>query len=373
MTIFRAERDSLIDAFTAANRAVSPRYSPMPSLSGLLLKAKNGALTVTGSDIDMTVQAVAKIASDKDGSILVPAKLCGEIVKAMEPGVVTFDTTDTETCIVSNGRSTFDIRVLPVDEYPKIPEPFTNTVQVDAGALMTAIGRTVPAASHDDARPILTGVLCATEGTNLRLVATDSYRLAVADVAGLTMFNGEGKVLIPARSLEDVVKLFGKTDKITVGFDNDQTDNARNIMFASDERTMFSRLIEGEFPNYKGLIPASYPYTVTVPKAQFAEVTRRVALLAREATPVRLEMAPGALRLVAMMQDVGNSNEEIDVTYTGPEITIAFNPQYMLAGIESVPGDNVELKFLDALKPAVLCSAGVDDGYLYLLMPVRVS
>jgi DNA polymerase-3 subunit beta len=223
----------------------------------------------------------------------------------------------------------------------------------------------VRAASTDEARPILTGVLLTAEAEGLRMVATDSYRLAVRDLPGASVLGADQKVLVPGRALSELARLVGSASELTLRL------GEREATFEVGGTRLTTRLIEGEFPNYRQLIPPSHPNKLTVARDSLMEAIRRVKILARDATPIRLQMSADSLRLTAITQDVGNAVEELDAVLEGTELTVAFNPDYFAAGVEAVGSDEVTLETLDALKPAVLRGVGRPE-YLYLLMPVRV-
>ncbi|HYF45595.1 MAG TPA: DNA polymerase III subunit beta, partial [Acidimicrobiales bacterium] len=229
-----------------------------------------------------------------------------------------------------------------------------------------ALRQVVLAASSEDSRPILTGVLLAAEEAGLRLVATDSYRLAVRDLPGTTVLAEGQSVLVPSRALGELARLLADAGEVTLRL------GEREASFAVGDVTLTTRLIEGEFPNYRGLIPSSHPNRLTVGREALLDAVRRVRLLARDSTPVRLVMKPDGLELVAVTQDVGQAHEELDAKFEGAELTVAFNPEYLSQGAEVTPGDEVTLETVDALKPALLRSTESPD-FLYLLMPVRVS
>jgi DNA polymerase-3 subunit beta len=256
--------------------------------------------------------------------------------------------------------------VFPVDEFPRLPEPVADGVTLDAGELAAALRQVVPAASGDDARPILTGVLVTAEADGLRLVATDSYRLAVRDLPGQSVLHEGQSVLVPSRALNDLTRVLAGVNELTLHL------GERDATFEAGPVRLTTMLIEGDFPNYKGLIPSAHPNRLTVSREALLEGVRRVKLLAREATPVRLAMSSDGLDLVAVTQDVGQAHESLDAKYEGAELTVAFNPEYLLQGIEVLPGDEVLLETVDSLKPALVKSPEHPE-FLYLLMPVRVS
>jgi DNA polymerase-3 subunit beta len=337
----------------------------MPVLSGIRAELKGGALQLTGSDSDLTIHVSVTVNGEEDGVTVLPGRLAGEIVRALPPGAVVVVVDDEEAHITS-GRSEFAIRVLPAEEYPRLSDVTGDPLTLSAGELADALRQVVPAASSDDARPILTGVLLAAEAGGLRLVATDSYRLSVRDLPGTSVLAEGQHVLVPSRALEELGRMLPGVETVELRL------GERDASFSVGETRLTTRLIEGEFPNYRGLIPASYPNQLTVGRDALLEAIRRVKLMAREATPVRLVMKTDGLELVAITQDVGQAHEEIDAKYEGAELTVAFNPEYLQKGVEVAPGDEIVISTLDALKPAVLRSTENED-FLYLLMPVRVS
>jgi DNA polymerase-3 subunit beta len=288
-------------------------------------------------------------------------------------------TVDEDEARITAGRSQFSIRVLPAEEFPRVGESPAHSVTIDAADFALALRQVVPAASSDDARPILTGVLLAAEEDGLRLVATDSYRLALRDLPGASILAEGQAVLVPSRALSELARLLdpGATVILHLG-DRDasfEVGAAGEGASAGEGKAavrLTTRLIEGEFPPYRNLIPQSYPNRLTVGREPLLDAVRRVKLMAREATPVRLRLVPDGLELMAITQDVGQAQEELDAKYEGSELTVAFNPEYLLTGVEATPGDEVVIETLDALKPAVIRS-GENSDFLYLLMPVRVS
>lgn len=361
---FRCEREVLADALATAGRAASGRTGALPVLSGVRLELKGDALTITGSDLELTIQLDVTVGGEDDGGTVLPARLASDIVRSLAPGKVEIATSGDDVTI-SSGRSQFGVRPLSIDDYPRLTTTSSSAVTLPAAEVGEALRQVVRAASTDEARPILTGVLLAAESEGLRMVATDSYRLAVRDLPGASVLGADQKVLIPGRALSELQRLLGADGELAVRL------GERDATFEVGGVRLTTRLIEGEFPNYRQLIPSSYPNVLTVGREALLEAVRRVKILARDATPVRLQMLSDSVRLTAITQDVGNAVEEIDAKLEGSELTVAFNPDYLAAGVEAAAADEVTLSTLDALKPAVV--RGVDrPDYLYLLMPVRV-
>jgi DNA polymerase-3 subunit beta len=361
---FRCEREALAEALSTAGRAATGRTGALPVLSGLRLELVGDELRITGTDLDLTIQLRLAVGGDGDGGVVLPARLAADIVRSMGAGKVEVAVEGDEVNI-TGGRSQFSVRPLSFDDYPKLPTPTPSSVTLPAAEVGEALRQVVRAASTDEARPILTGVLLTAENGGLRMVATDSYRLAVRDLADHQVLGADQKVLVPGRALNELQRLVGGGEELTMRL------GERDATFEVGDTRLTTRLIEGEFPNYRQLIPATHPNTLTVEREPLLEAIRRVKILAKDATPVRLQMGGDTLRLTAITQDVGNASEELDATYEGTELTVAFNPEYFASGVEACSSDSITLSTLDSLKPAVVRGVGNDD-YLYLLMPVRV-
>lgn len=363
---FRCERDSLVEALGAAGRAVANRGGALPVLAGVRAELTGDRLRFTGSDLELTIEVEIEVAGERDGVAVLPSKIASDLVRSLgDPRVEVSVEADEAT--ITAGRFESSLRLLPADEFPRLSLPADDAVTLVAADFAQALHQVVSAASADDARPILTGVLLAAEDGGLRLVATDSYRLAVRDLPGTTVLREGQSVLVPSRALKELERLLGSHEEITLRL------GEREATFEVGGVRLTTRLIEGEFPNYRGLIPASHPNRLTVGREALVEAVRRVKLMAREPnTPVRLAMSADGLELVAITQDVGQAHEQLDAGYEGEALTVAFNPEYLLSGVEVTPGDEITLDTVDAQKPAVIRSAGAQE-FLYLLMPVRVS
>lgn len=363
---FRCERDVLVEALGAAGRAVSARGSALPVLSGVRADLSGDTLRITGSDLDLTISVQVKVAAGEPGIAVLPAKLVSEIVKAMPAGSVDLEVEGDEARITA-GRSQFAVNTIPSHEFPKLAESADESVSLDAKAFADALRQVVPAASTEDARPILTGVLMAAEGDGLRLVATDSYRLAVRDLPGTSVFAQGQSVLVPSSALKELMRLLGDAEQITVRF------GERDASFEIGDVVLMTRLIEGEFPRYQNLIPPRPPNCLTVGREVLLEAVRRVRLVANTpSTPVRLEMRADGIDLWVNELDRGQAHEAIDAKLDGTELTVAFNPDYLIAGAEAAGSDEMTIETSDPMKPALIRSVD-DPNFLYLLMPVRVS
>ena len=367
---FRCERDTFLEAITTALRAVASRTGVLPVLSGLRCVCAADAVELVGSDLELTIRVTTPADVEADGTAVIPARLFFEVVRCLPPGSVSVEVEDDEARITA-GRSNFALRVLSVDDFPRLPDVSGPAVRVEAVALADAFRQVVPAASRDDARPILTGVLLTATETGLRLVATDSYRLALRDLPGMSMLTKGQHVLVAARGLGEVQRVLDEGElEVVLG--------EREVMFRVDDVEITTRLIEGEFPNYEQLIPSGYPNRLTVDRNVLGDAVKRVRLVGqgRDNSPVRMRMTPAGTELSAVAQEVGEAREAIDAKFEGTDtdLTVAFNPEFLLDGIQAASNSQeVVIECLNPLKPVTLRPSEGGDEFLYLLMPVRVS
>ena len=357
----RAQRDDLADVLARANRAVGTRTA-LPVLQGLLCEVSGSQLKVTGTDLDMTVRTQAEVEVIEEGRAVIPGRLLSEAVRKMPAGQVTIGVSDTDIEIQGNGPR-FTLRPLSVDDFPVQEDVIPDGVEVDGEVFAEAIDQVAVAASGDGARPILTGVLFETSEEGLRMVATDSYRLAKKDLPGIGL---EGSGLVPARGLRELARTIG-APKVTAQI------REREALFSSDRGTLRLRLIDGSFPKYQSLLPETYPNQIILNKDELLDALGRVTLVAEDHIPVRLKLLSGGVEVTVSRQDVGGEAEHLAGEYEGidEEVSIAFNPRYLQDGVSAISGDSVRIRVIDSFKPGVL-DGGDDGNFLYLLMPVRV-
>jgi DNA polymerase-3 subunit beta len=371
---FRCERDVLTEALSTAGRSVATRTGSAAAALGLRIEVEENHLVVLGTDLDLTMRVELEVTGLEDGAFVVPARLVTDIVRLLEPGAVTFEGGDDEVQIFA-ARSKFVVRTYSLDDFPVLTNPGLPQATLPTTMLAEALRQVVRAASDDDTRPLLTGVLIAAEGNGIRLVATDSYRLALRDVVDVGPLPSEAEqILLPARALSELQRLLGTsstTDTVSgnVGFSMSELDATFSIAGVR----LTTRLLDGHFPDYRQLIPAQYPSQLRVGKESLLDALRRVRLLVRDnTTPVRLSLRPSTVELSVVSQEIGHASEDVDADYEGDELVIAFNPTYLIDGVDAVVGDEVVLETVDATKPATV-RAPEHDNYRYLLMPVRVS
>ena len=357
----RAERDDLADVLARAGRAVGTR-SPLPILQGLLCEVRGGRLYVTGTDTEITIRTNLEVEVLEEGRTVIPAKLAAEAVRKLPTGAVSMSSADGEVEIMGNGPR-FRLRELNVEDFPQIAieDGDEEGFEVDGGAFVAALNQVGVAASTDEARPTLTGVLFETEEARLRLVATDSYRLAVREVEDIP---GADKTLVPFRALRELGRTVAD-DKTKVVLGD------REARFTSERGSLVVRVIESTFPNYRQLLPEGYPNRLVVAREGLLDAVGRASLVAEDHIPVRMNLHSGGVELSVSRQEVGEETEHLAGEYEGEEMTIAFNTRYLTDGVAAMTSDEVVLETIDPLKPGLL--TGTDgSGFRYLLMPVRL-
>lgn len=364
---FRCERDVLADALTTAGRAATSRTGALPVLEGLHLSVRGDELSVTGTDLDMSIGLTATVGGVSDGAVVVPARLSADAVKSLPAGAVEVSAGEDEVTI-SAGRSQFSLRNYSIDDYPAQVDPAAEAVTLRSADFGDALRQVVRAASTDEARGVITGVLISAEDDAVRMVATDSYRLAVRDLPDKELLATGQKVLVPHRALAELQRILGGSDELTVRL------GARHATFECGQVRLTTRLIEGDYPNYRNLVPPSSPNELKIPKEALLESLRRVKIMARSdaSSAVRLNLGPETMTLSVRDQDYGTVVEELDVRYEGEPMLVGFNPDYLMSGVDAIDADEVTFGLRDPVKAVVLRGVGRED-YLYLLMPLRVS
>ena len=366
---FRCERDTLLESLTTTSRAASTRGGLPQSFSGIRVETKGDSVHMACSDMEVTIQTTLAVQGSSDGIGVVPGRLSVDIVRAFGEGTVAVEINDDEATF-SCGRSQFNVKLLPVEDFPNLPHHSGEGVTVPARELGEALLQVVRAASNDESKPLLTGVLMAAEKNGLRVVATDSYRLAIRDLPGANVLKEGTTVLVPARALGELQRVLSSA---TDGQSVNMVLGTSEVAFEIGSVVLTARLLSGKFPNYEQLIPPSYPNQLVVSKAVLLDAVKRMKLLIKDnTTPVRMSQREDEVVLSVIMPEIGQAREDIDAKYSGSESAVAFNPNYLSEGVEAVSSDEVILETIDSTKPATIRPITGDD-FRYLLMPVRVS
>ena len=362
-------RDTFLAALQVVGRAVSSR-STLPSLSGVKLTATSDELTLAATDTELGLTMnVAEVAVETEGTLLLPGRLLGDVVRSLPSGEVSLALRSEQRDVeLTAGGARFHLRTLPAEDFPRLPESTGEVAKLPAGPLSETIDRVARAASRDEVRPILTGVLVQAEGTTLTMVATDSYRLSVKHTELEQALPHPIEANVPARALRELARIVAQEEP-----DDVSISLARNqAVFQAGSVVLFSRLIEGQFPSWRQLVPESFEHEVRLPREELLEVARRISQLAQRNAPLRFAFAEGELTLAAETPEVGDASEALPAPYSGEPLEIAFNPQFLIEGLESVDGDELAIKLSSPLRPGLLQPVGRED-FSYLVMPIRLN
>ncbi len=358
-------RGELLDLIQTVARGISTR-STLPILSGIFFHAEDDRLSAQTTDLEVAIKTSVPVKVNQAGSTVIPAKILGDVVRSLEESVVSLESEGGQAVLKAQ-KSVFELRTLPPEDFPRFPEVSPNQQCVlPCAPICEVIKQVSRAVSTDETRPVLTGVLVSTTEKAIRMVATDSYRLAMREVGIERSAEEELKVLIPARTLDELVRILPEKAKdVTLGVSENQA------VFTFGDTTFVSRLIEGQFPNYEQLLPANYETRIVSDKEAFIAAAKRVSLFALHSSPMRILFEEGLARLSAASQDLGGAVEELTVEQEGASIEIALNHQFLVDGLSTIAGDKVAFELTSPLKPGLIKS--IEQEHLYLIMPVRIS
>src|SRR5688500_6652010 len=358
-----ASREELVQKLALVSRAVSTRGT-VQVLSGILVSADDGVLTLAATDMELSLRATLDAQVEGEGAVVIPGKPLVELARLLPESEVTLEyKPQAGTVQMVSGSYTSRLHVFSADDFPRLPALDVQLHSIDRDALLETIDRVARSASRDESRPVLTGILVRFEAGKLVMVATDSYRLSVKETQ-LGEAAPELEAIIPARALTELSRLAGG-ETVELGV------HENHVVFGTGEAWLTTRRIDGQFPNYRQLLPETFEVELTLPKAELADVVRRAAVLALRNSPLRLRLAEGELTVAAQTQDVGETRETMPAAYTGDEFVIGFNAEFLRDGIESIAGDDVQVKLINPLRPAILEDAAGD--FTYLIMPIRLA
>ena len=357
-------KDELVHGLGVVGRAVSTRTA-VQILSGILLEARGDDVQLAATDMELSLRTSFGAQVQGDGAIVLPGRTFVDIARLLPADEVTIEHRAVESVVhVVSGSASYTLHTYNPEDFPRLPDlTATQTFAVDRDALLETIGRVARAASRDESRPVLTGVLVQFSAGRLVMAATDSYRLAIkeTDLEGTAP---DLEAIVPSRALQELSRVATGGDEIAVGVHDNQ------VVFVVDGTTLTTRRIDGQFPNHRQLVPESFEHVLTLPRSDFLDVVRRAAVMIQRATPLQLRFEEGELTVVARTQEVGESRESLPVAYTAETLEIGFNAEFLRDGLESVEGDDVRVKLISPLRPAVL--QGETDDFTYLVMPIRL-
>lgn len=357
-------RSELLESLGVVTKALSSRTT-LPILSGILLSAEGGSIVLQSTDLEISIKHTVEAGVEDGGSVVLPGRLLSEVVRSLPEAAVRLETSSFDQVKVVCGTSSFTLRSLSPEDFPKFPEVSPGkSVSVPTPVLAGLVRKVSRAVSRDEARPILTGILVVMDGTTIRMVATDSYRLAIAEAELPEPVEERIEVVIPGKALEEIPKLAGAAGAVSMGISENQ------VVFEFGSSVYVTRRIEGSFPNYRQLVPQDGETKVLLSRSEMEDAAKRVSLLAQHNAPLRLKVTESTLTLTAQTQDVGEASEDLMVTTEGEPIEIAFNHAFLVDGLGSSDDENLRFVASSPLKPGVFRSAE-GAGFTYLIMPVR--
>ncbi len=362
-------RDDLFSQLQTVTRAASTR-SAIQALSGVQLLARSDGIELRATDMEIGLRVPLEGEVVREGAIVLPARLLVDVVRALPGSDVSLELRPAEQDVeLKGGNATFHIRTLRLEDFPPFPEAEEGSrVQVPGAAFMQTVAKVARSASRDETRPVLTGILVSAAGEELRMVATDSYRLAVKETRLETPLDGTVEANVPARALQELTRIIGAAEAEALAV----SVRTNQVVFEVGGTVLSSRLIDGQFPNYRQLLPDAYEHELRLAAGEVGDVVRRISLLAQKNAPLRLAFQEGELTVSARTPDIGEASETVPVPYAGAPLEIGFNPDFLRDGLESMDGADVLLKLISPLRPGLLTSAD-DSGFQYLLMPIRLN
>jgi DNA polymerase III subunit beta len=353
---------------------VASTRSAVQALSGVQIVSGGGSdgdgrVELRATDMEVGLRVPLQAGIERTGTVVLPARLLLDVVRTLRSGDVSLELRSAEQDVeIVGGTARFHIRTLRAEDFPPLPEPGGDqVVSMPAAAFVDTIARVSRSASRDETRPILTGILVSASGDELRMVATDSYRLSVKETKLDAPLEGGFEANVPARALEELGRLVrDDVDEIRIGV------RANQVVFEVGGVALSSRLIDGQFPNYRQLLPEAYEHELTVLRAELLEVVHRISLMAQKNAPLRLSFTEGEVRVSAQTPDVGEASEPLPVPFAGESFEIGFNPDFLTVGLESAGSDEIVVKLISPLRPGLI-EAADGSGFLYLIMPIRLN
>jgi DNA polymerase III subunit beta len=358
-------RDELAQRLAIVGRAVSTRGA-VQILSGILMRAEAGELHLAATDMELSLRSSLPAGVEGEGAVVVPGRLLLELSRLLPDSEVQIEHRAEEGMVqLTCGSATYRLHTYSAEDFPRLPDVGTvDAFTVDRETLLETVGRVSRSASRDESRPVLTGILVRFEAGKLVMAATDSYRLSVKE----TPISGtvpELEAIIPARALAELGRIAQTGAEIELAVHENQ------VLFGADGVWLTTRRIDGQFPNYRQLLPEAFEHELTLPRAELLDVVRRTAVMAQRNSPLRLRFAEGELTVSAQTQEVGEASESLPVAYSGEPLEIGFNAEFLRDGVESVTADELQLKLISPLRPGLIQAEG--DEFWYLIMPIRLA
>jgi DNA polymerase-3 subunit beta len=363
------DRDAFLGQLQMVSRVASTR-SAIQALSGVQLLASDEACELRATDIDVSLRVPVQARIVRPGGVVLPARLLLDVARSLPAAEVSLELRAAEQDVeLISGGATFHIRTLRSEDFPPFPDSDPESaVSIPVESFIQTATKVAGSASRDETRPVLTGILVSASGQELSMVATDSYRLSVKETKLASSLSSSFEVNVPARALQELARLGAGADDGELAINVLQNQ----VVFTLGKVVLSSRLIDGQFPNYRQLLPESFEHELRINASELSEVVRRVSLLAQKNAPLRLAFDAGELAVSAQTPDVGEALESLPVAFQGEPLEIGFNPEFLRDGLEAVEEGDLLLKLISPLRPGLIESAD-GDGFRYLIMPIRLN
>ena len=355
-----------------ASRGVSAR-STIQLLGGILLEAQGEAVRLSATDMELSIQTSSPAEVEEEGRVVIPARIFNDVVRSLPRGELGLVHDHSEGVVRLSARENeYRIRAYAAEDFPQLPKfDEAEAFKMSGEALVETVEKVSRSYSRDETRPVLTGILISFEESRIRMVTTDSYRLSIKETELTTTFDGSREAIIPARAMQEVSRIISGSDEeqVEVVLSENQT------IFRIGDVLFGTRLIEGNFPEYRRLLPQTFEREISVQREDLVDTLRRVNLFAQRQTPpvpVSLAFSEGAVEVMVRNGEVGEARERLPAT-SEDEFHISFNPSYLLDGVSAVDSEKVLFKLNESLKPGLIVpdADGEETDFLYLIMPMR--
>ena len=359
-------KDELTRALAVVGRAVSTRAS-VQVLGGVLLRGGEGTLELAATDMELSLRLSVGAQVEGQGAVVAPGRLLVELARLLPDSEVVLEHRPEQGVLeITCGPAAYKLNTYSAEDFPKLPAvEGAQTFTVDSAAFLDTVGKVARAASRDESRPVLTGVLVHFEGSNLVMAATDSYRMSVKTTELEEAAGASLEAIVPARALTELSRLAQDATELHIGVQEN------HVVFGAGDIWLTTRRIDGQFPNHKQLIPETFEHEIALPREEFLEVVRRAAVMAQRNSPLRLRFAEGEVTVSAQTQDIGEAKESLPVPFSGEALEIGFNPEFLRDGLESVDTGEIALRLISPLRPGLLRSEV--ENFSYLIMPIRLA
>ena len=359
-----------------ATRGVSAR-SAIQLLGGILLEANDGKMKLSATDMELSIQTSSPAEVEEEGRVVIPARIFNDIVRSLPSGQLTIEHDQAGgTVKLTAGSNEYSIRAYAAEDFPQLPQfDEGNAFTMSGELLVDTVEKVSKSYSRDETRPVLTGILISFEESRVRMVTTDSYRLSIKETELATTFDGSREAIIPARAMQEVSRIFSASEEEQV----EVSLSENQALFRVGDVLFGTRLIDGNFPEYRRLLPNAFEREISVSREELMGTLRRVNLFAQRQTPpvpVSLAFSEGAVEVIVRSQEIGEAHEKLSAT-SDDEFHISFNPGYLLDGVAAIDTEKVLFKLNESLKPGLIVpgsengDSGEEPDFLYLIMPMR--